>query len=223
MITADTVMVNPKYGIQHIEHNACHWILFSNHVSAIPLEKTDRRTECVVYDDAPQDDAYFEHLYGLLHDEAFIAAIMHELSVRDISGFKLSARAKDTAMKQRVFSASNTGEHDDLLDALESWAHPLATMDELASLAGVTNDRRSTVTFSFVLEDCGWTKLTARYNLPSGKKTIYCRKADFSFWNGKPVSAIRAGLRNGGAIAAIVPMEAAKQSPSKPSGTAGTE
>ena len=108
LITEEQRMINPKFGRQSIEFNACRWLMFSNHLTAIPLDANDRRFEVVVLDAAPKPLAYYETLYAALQRPEFIAAVAHWLGQRDISGFKPGAHAEKTESKLAAAKASQT-------------------------------------------------------------------------------------------------------------------
>lgn len=107
-ITEEVRRINPKYGHTSMEFNACRWLLFSNHLSAIPLENGDRRIEVVSTDAQPQDPAYYTRLYRALESREFIAAVATVLHERDITGFNPGAHARNTEAKRTATKASQT-------------------------------------------------------------------------------------------------------------------
>lgn len=107
-ITEELRRINPKYGHTSMEFNACRWLLFSNHLSAIPLENGDRRIEVVSTDAQPQGPAYYTRLYRALESREFIAAVATVLRNRDISGFNPGAHARNTEAKKAATNASRT-------------------------------------------------------------------------------------------------------------------
>jgi hypothetical protein len=108
LITEEQRLINPKFGRQSIEFNACRWLLFSNHMTAIPLDASDRRFEVVVLDAERRDAAYYEKLYLALKDPMFIAAVAKWLGQRDINAFSPGAHAKLTESKKAAAKASQT-------------------------------------------------------------------------------------------------------------------
>tara|TARA_R110000851_G_scaffold165169_2_gene309942 strand:+ start:150796 stop:153264 length:2469 start_codon:yes stop_codon:yes gene_type:complete len=107
-ITEETRRINPKYGHATMEFNACRWLLFSNHLSAIPLENGDRRIEVVMSESEPKGVEYYARVYGALESPQFIAAVATFLGERDISGFNPGAHAHNTEAKQAATNASRT-------------------------------------------------------------------------------------------------------------------
>ena len=108
LITEETRTVNPKYGRQSVEYNACRWLMFSNHLSAIPLENGDRRIEVVVTEAAPQSADYYTALYRALNAPDFIAAVATFLGRRNLAAFNPGAHARLSAAKREAIQASQS-------------------------------------------------------------------------------------------------------------------
>lgn len=108
IITEETRQINPKYGRQSVEFNACRWLMFSNHLSAIPLEDGDRRIEVVYTEARPREADYYARLYAVLDDPLFIAAVAKFLGERDISAFNPGAHAVNSESKKAATKASQT-------------------------------------------------------------------------------------------------------------------
>ena len=85
--------VNPKYGRTSLEFNARRWLIFSNHLSALPLSSTDRRIEVVVNESNPEPESYYLRLYSALKDKDFISTVARYLRDRDITAFNPGAHA----------------------------------------------------------------------------------------------------------------------------------
>src|SRR5262249_34904000 len=66
--------INPKYGHRSIQKNCGRWLKFSNHQDAIPIDDKDRREIVIANPTVRKADAYYEWLYGLLNDPAFIGS-----------------------------------------------------------------------------------------------------------------------------------------------------
>ena len=134
LFTEEQRTINPKYGRQSIEFNACRWLLFSNHLSAIPMECGDRRIEVVVVDAAPKDAAYYSQLYKALANPRFIAAVATYLGQRDIGLFNPGAHAARTEAKQAATQASMSpiAQMCELL--LRHWTSDVITAEDLRSV-----------------------------------------------------------------------------------------
>jgi hypothetical protein len=131
LINEETRAINPKYGRQSVEFNACRWLMFSNHVSAIPLEDNDRRFEVVINNADPMPPDYYVRLYRVLDDPKFPAAIARFLALRDIRRFNPGAHARQTEGKRTVTRASRTPMADNCELLVEHWPNDLITTSEL--------------------------------------------------------------------------------------------
>jgi hypothetical protein len=123
MLNAEYREINNKYGAQVREKNACRFLMFSNHISAIPIEETDRRIEVVISEATPQTEEYYQSLYSLLQDELFIASVARFLMDRDISGFNPGARALDTSHKKSAAEISKSEADEDAEFLVEHWPY----------------------------------------------------------------------------------------------------
>jgi hypothetical protein len=94
--------VNHKYGFQIVEKNCGRWLGFSNHWDAIPFDNTDRRDIVVANPTVRKPDAYYERLYGLLNDNAFIGSVRHWLETKDITAFRPGEHAPMNPAKLRA-------------------------------------------------------------------------------------------------------------------------
>jgi hypothetical protein len=100
--------INPKYGHESIEKNCGRWLMFSNYHDAIPFDNLDRRVIVIANPTARNPDAYYERLYGLLGDNAFIGSVRHYLETKDITGFRPGEHAPMNAAKLRVLNEMMT-------------------------------------------------------------------------------------------------------------------
>jgi hypothetical protein len=96
--------INPKYGHESIEKNCCRWLKFSNHEDAVPFDEADRREIVIFNPTVRKEDAYYEWLYGLLNDTAFIGSVRHYLETKDIDTFRPGEHAPMNAAKARVLN-----------------------------------------------------------------------------------------------------------------------
>jgi hypothetical protein len=110
MITQEKRWLNPKFGRKSLEFNSCRWLIFSNHLSAIPLEKNDRRFAVKTIEYPPKEPEYYEALYEVLDDEHFLAAVAKRLSERDISSFNPGKSPETTDDKRALIEQNMTDE-----------------------------------------------------------------------------------------------------------------
>jgi Family of unknown function (DUF5906) len=105
IITEEHRHINEKYGLQRVEKNCCRWLMFSNHLDALPIDNKDRRVIIIENPTVRKPDKYYATLYKLLDDSAFISSVREYLATLDITG--------RTGM-HHVF---NPGEHAPMNDA----------------------------------------------------------------------------------------------------------
>jgi hypothetical protein len=132
--TEDTRTINPKYGRQSVEFNACRWLLFSNHLSAIPLEDGDRRFEVVQLDAQPRGAEYYTALYRAMNDPNFIAAVATFLRHRDITRFNPGAHALKTDAKRAAIRTSQSPDAQWCELMLNHWPSDVAPNYEIAAV-----------------------------------------------------------------------------------------
>jgi hypothetical protein len=139
LITEEHRHVNPKYGRQSVEFNACRWLLFSNHMSAIPMETGDRRFEVVVLDAAPRGVDYYAKLYNAINSPRFIAAVATFLGQRDITQFKPGAHAVKTEAKQAATQASMSPISQMCELLVRHWGSDIISAENLRAVFDETN------------------------------------------------------------------------------------
>jgi Family of unknown function (DUF5906) len=88
LITEAHRHINIKYGTQSVEKNCCRWLMFSNHHDALPFDNTDRRINVIDNPTVQKPVEYYERLFALLEDSAFIASVRKLLLDMDISDFR---------------------------------------------------------------------------------------------------------------------------------------
>ena len=156
LITAETRSINPKYSRVSTEFNSCRFLMFSNHLSAIPLDEKDRRIEVVVNESQPKPPEYYSRLYAALKNPRFIAAVAGYLGQRDIAGFNPGAHARKSEAKKAVARASQSvvGEWCQLL--VDHWPVDVITSrDIFRALSGETFAGALTAAHRRTLEDFG--------------------------------------------------------------------
>ncbi len=128
--------INPKFGRIREEFNACRWLVFSNHRSALALNETDRRFNVVIREGAPQTPDYYARLYGALKEPGFIAGVAHFLRVRDLSAFNPGAHAVMNAAKETVIAANRSEVDGLLIDVVKYWPVDVIQTAWLGELMG---------------------------------------------------------------------------------------
>lgn len=181
IVTAEYRNINPKYGRMSVEYNACRFLLFSNHRSAIPLDDTDRRFEVVICDEQPKPEGYYTKLYGALSNPKFIAAVAKALAERDISGFKPGRHAEQSAAKRQVITASRSDEMCDLIEFTETYPHDLATAERLRQSYGQDSASFNHKAFNASVSEAGWVNV-GRKVINGKKQTIYAKRDVSAEW-----------------------------------------
>ena len=126
--------INPKFGRIREEFNACRWLVFSNHRSALALHDDDRRFNVSRFDGAPRDAAYYKRLYAAMRDPAFIAGVAHMLKTRDLTDFNPGAHAVMNAAKQAVIAANRSETDETLIDLVNRWPADVIQSSTLGEL-----------------------------------------------------------------------------------------
>lgn len=198
VITEETRLINPKYGRQSMEYNACRWLMFSNHVSAIPLETGDRRFEVVCTDAMPRDAAYYTRLYNALQDKVFIAAVAQFFLTRDLSRFNPGAIAANTTAKQAVTRASQTPTAQWCEMVANLWPSDVIASAVLAEIVAGAAEAPLTAAHRRTLEQFGmeaWGK-TIKVDGAPIRVTIVRNKEQ---WRQAQAAEVREELKRGGA------------------------
>lgn len=134
LVTAEHREINPKYGRQHVEYNACRWLMFSNHTGAIPLGEDDRRFWIVSHQGEPHPSAYYTDIYQQLGDPGFVVSVAEFLRRRDVSSFKPGERPPMNTAKAELVAFSLTEDDLTLREIVAHWPVDLITNSELTNL-----------------------------------------------------------------------------------------
>ena len=195
LVTEETRTINPKYARQHVEWNACRWLIFSNSEAAIPLEDADRRFVVVRCDDDPRPEVYYWELYRMRDDLAFIASVTAFLANRDIAHFKPGMRAPLTAAKAGLLARVRSESEQAAFDIAERWPVDVITSDEIDAVMGEERPRGSAKRYT--MDRAGLVKLrTWKDQEPCGfrkKVTAYAVRNGAS-WKSADISALRAEI-----------------------------
>jgi hypothetical protein len=108
LLNAEIREINPKYGRQSLEFNACRLLLFSNHTHALPSSEDDRRIEVKILRAPPRSSEVYTTLYNALNDPRFVAAVAGFLGSYDLSKFNPGRRALMDESKVEFQAASQS-------------------------------------------------------------------------------------------------------------------
>ena len=134
IVTEEHRDINPKYGRQRVEWNACRWLMFSNHTGAIPLGEDDRRFWIVSHSGAPKEPEYYTDLYAALADPLFIASVAEFLRQRDLTEFKPGQRPPMTEAKASLIAFGQSEDDATLVAIVKDWPVDIITGLELTNL-----------------------------------------------------------------------------------------
>lgn len=145
-LTTEVRTINPKFGRVHHEFNCARWLMFSQHLDALPLEKNDRRIIVISNPTERRTPDYYRRLYALLDDAAFVAAVAQYLGQRDLSGFNPSEPAPLTVTKREAIEACASDVERALIELRDASQWPLMTATDITQY----------------LKDCGLTPPAGR-------------------------------------------------------------
>jgi len=141
LVNAEERIINPKFGRQYREHNACRWLVFSNHHNALPLNDTDRRWRVVSHSAAPRSPETYTRLYALLDDAEFINAVGVWLRERDISAFNPGERPPMNEAKLAALDASKSLVQKAAEQLVANWSSDVITNGDAAEVMGDGSER----------------------------------------------------------------------------------
>jgi hypothetical protein len=134
MLTEETRYIKPKYGKEYAEHNACRWLLFSNHKNAIPMSDADRRWYVVHLSLPPRPESVYAQLYALLDTPGFVDSVGIWLRSRDLSNFNPGRRPPVTAAKRKAIDASKSDVQRMANMIVQHWPSDLISVSDLTSI-----------------------------------------------------------------------------------------
>ncbi|PWV71511.1 DUF5906 domain-containing protein [Halomonas sp. A11-A] len=155
IVNAEQRHINPKYGSQYVEFNACRWLVFSNHANALPIDTNDRRWRVVMLNAPPRDAAVYAELYAALKDPEFINAIGAYLAKREITGFNPGERPPNTLDKQAVVKAAKSMVQQRADEIMAHWPSELITNEDVALIFTEDQEKRLTTGMRRAMEDAG--------------------------------------------------------------------
>ena len=144
IVTQEHREINIKYGTQSVEKNCCRWLMFSNHLDAIPFDNTDRR--CIVIENPTERKPaqYYEKLFALLDDRNFIASVWKMLERMDISDFRPGEHAPMNAAKINALESMQSATERAVCDFENDCRTELASREDIRSFVeSAQDDNRS--------------------------------------------------------------------------------
>ncbi|MDP2398089.1 MAG: DUF5906 domain-containing protein [Burkholderiales bacterium] len=143
-LTASVRNVRPKYGREYTEFCATRWLMFSNHVRALPLPKEDRRLVVIKNPEVAKDSDYYRTIYAALNDGEFIASVREFLRQRDLSDFNPGLHAPLNDAKSAMILATTSAADLAAAEVIQQWPADLITSGELANELADEDGKRPT-------------------------------------------------------------------------------
>jgi hypothetical protein len=181
LLTAEVRTINPKFGRVHQEFNCARWLMFSQHLDALPLERHDRRVIVITNPMERRPPEYYRRLYGMLDDQGFVHAVANYLGQRDLTDFNPSEPAPLTVAKESAIAACASDVERALVELREGSQRVLMTASDVSQY----------------LTDCGLSKPIGRA-LSSAYKAaglVPCKNMPVIFGKQHRVVALRDGER----------------------------
>lgn len=170
-ITEETRALNPKYGAQSVEKNCCRWLMFSNHMDALPFDNNDRRIIVIENPTWRAQPEWYALLHGWMHQPAFIASVQHYLATLDLSSFNPHEPAPFNDAKRKALGAIASDTTRACEDFVTQWPGDLATVADLRAFIG--DDAPSTSrAMRHEIERAGMTTAKRRVRIVGRMQTV---------------------------------------------------
>lgn len=135
-ITEETRSLNPKYGAQSVEKNCCRWLMFSNHLDALPFDNSDRRIIVIENPTLRQKPEWYVFLHRVMNESSFVASVQRFFMTLDISGFNPHEPAPINDAKRKALCALESEAARACRDFINQWPDELATVSDLRDFIG---------------------------------------------------------------------------------------
>lgn len=160
--------IDRKYGVQSVEVNCCRWLMFSQHLDALPFDNGDRRVIVINNPTVRRSPGYYQELYGRLSDQLFIGSVRKYLAELDIAEFNPSAPAPMTDAKKQALEVMASDVDFAVAEFVERWNSPVATREHIKEYVG---GNISEAHLHHVLMRQGIVTLGRRVRLDTGVRT----------------------------------------------------
>lgn len=148
IVTEEFRLINPKYGHQRLEYNACRWLMLSNFEDALPFDNNDRRICVIANPTVRQSEAYYRALYGLHNDAALVASVWRYLATLDISTFNPGEHAPMNDAKRTALESMDSELDRVVREFRDEWPDKFCGRGDIrrfaaSSLGGQSVDERA--------------------------------------------------------------------------------
>ena len=135
-ITEETRALNPKYGAQSVEKNCCRWLMFSNHMDALPFDNNDRRIIVIENPSLRAGPEWYGYLHAQMNDPTFIGSVQRYMMSLDLAGFNPHEPAPMNDAKRKALGAIASDAAQACKDFMMQWPGDLATVKDLRNFMG---------------------------------------------------------------------------------------
>jgi hypothetical protein len=175
LITQETRTINPKYGFQTTEYNCMRWLMFSNHLDALPLDSMDRRVEVIRNQDDRCSPETYQSLYTLIHDYRFIASVYHYLHTLDLTGFDAGAVAQMSEIKNQAIESTTSLAEQLAKEFASEYSGNVATIAQVRQFinAGM-DDAISDRALAHAIDNSGMKRVNKRRKFNGQRLNLVC-------------------------------------------------
>jgi primase-polymerase (primpol)-like protein len=175
LITQETRTINPKYGFQTTEYNCMRWLMFSNHLDALPLDSMDRRVEVIRNPDDRRSPETYQSLYTLIHDYRFIASVYHYLHTLDLTGFDAGAVAQMSEIKNQAIESTTSLAEQLAKEFASEYSGNVATIAQVRQFinAGM-DDAISDRALAHAIDNSGMKRVNKRRKFNGQRLNLVC-------------------------------------------------
>lgn len=191
LVNAEYRDINPKFGRQYREHNACRWLVFSNHENALPIDDHDRRWRVIMHREAPRSPDAYNRLYEALDDPEFINAVAMFLAMRDISHFNPGERPPMNQAKLSVIGAAKSFTQQLAEEIVAHWPADIITNSDIAFILSEGATTNITALMRRALETLDCISICRQIKIEGkGQRTWIIR--NHANWQSQDIAAIKA-------------------------------
>ncbi len=131
IVTEERRNIDHKYGMQLVEQNCGRWLIFSNHLDALPFDNNDRRLIVIQNPSERQNADYYRTLYGVLKRPEFAASLFEYLRTLPLDGFNAGEPAPMNAAKAAALGVMLSPTDRAALAFIAEWPGTYATDRDL--------------------------------------------------------------------------------------------
>lgn len=167
LITQEMREIDFKHGLQLVEFNCCRWLMFSNHLDALPFDNSDRRVNVVENPTVRKSPEYFTKLYSYIYDKDFIASVWQYLITYDLSDYNPYMPAQINEAKQNALDAMSSEIDFAVEEFKREWPSDVAAFSQVLDYVGPCSETH----LRHVLTRCGMQIIKNRVQTLDGRRS----------------------------------------------------